>query len=134
MLQIKNMKDDKILHRELSYKINGIFFRAHNNFGRFCRERQYCEELEKLFKESDISYEREYYIKTEKDKTNSGNVADFLIENKIILEIKAKDFISKEDYNQTKRYLHSSNIDLGLIVNFRNKYLKPKRVLNTFYS
>ena len=39
-------------------------------------------------------------------------------------------FITKEDYYQMKRYLVSCNKDLGIIVNFREYYLKPKRVLN----
>ena len=43
-------------------------------------------------------------------------------------------FITKEDYFQTQRYLQAANIKLGLIVNFRSTFLKPKRVINTKYD
>ncbi|MBU3942631.1 GxxExxY protein [Patescibacteria group bacterium] len=58
------------------------------------------------------------------------NIADFVIEDKIVVELKAKDIILKEDYFQVQRYLTSSNKKLGLIFNFRQRYLRPKRILN----
>ena len=124
------MKDDAIVYKDLSYKINGICFNVHNELGRFCRERQYADKLEDLFKKSKISYKREVEINK---LTNSpeGNIADFIIENKIVLDAKAKKFITKEDYYQMLRYLKAAKMRLGLIVNFRNTYLKPKRVLNS---
>ena len=57
-------------------------------------------------------------------------IVDFIVENKIILEFKAKDFITKEDYFQTKRYLVTLNLKLALLINFRQKRLAPKRILN----
>ena len=59
------------------------------------------------------------------------NRIDFLIENKIILEIKSKRLLTREDYYQVKRYLLALNKKLGLLVNFRQKYIHPKRVLNS---
>ena len=59
---------------------------------------------------------------------------DFIIEDKIIIELKAKPFITKNDYYQTRRYLELLNLELGIIVDFRQKYLKPKRILNPKYS
>ena len=58
------------------------------------------------------------------------NIRDFVIEDKIILDLKAKRIVTKEDYYQMKRYLAVSNKKLGLIVNFRQKYISPKRILN----
>lgn len=115
----------KLLLPELSYKITGLCFKVHSKLGRFCREKQYADELENIFRENDISHKREIEI------NKQGNRFDFLIENKIVLEVKAKNYITKEDYFQTQRYLQMNNLELGLIVNFRNSYLKPKRVLNT---
>jgi len=58
-----------------------------------------------------------------------GNVIDFFIDEKLILKIKAKRMITKEDYFQTQRYLQNLNIKLGLPVNFRDKYIKPIRII-----
>ena len=76
-------------------------------------------------------YEREMEIKKLNTNSPKGNRIDYLIEQKIIVDIKAKPFITKEDYRQMQRYLQSSNMELGMIVNFRNVYLKPKRILNS---
>ena len=47
----------------------------------------------------------------------------------MVLELKAKKVITKDDYYQIQRYLQMLNIKLGLLVNFRNRYLKPIRVV-----
>ena len=59
-----------------------------------------------------------------------GNIVDFIIDGKILIDLKAKRFITKEDYYQMLRYLKSSGLKLGLVVNFRGTYLKPKRIIN----
>jgi len=81
------------------------------------------EEREEKLKELSIPYKREH------TKEESGNRVDFLIDDKIILEVKAKRFLLKEDYYQLQRYLQSCDKKLGLLVNFRNRYLKPKRIV-----
>ena len=116
-------RKSKLIYPELSYKITGICYDVHNILGRYCREKQYCDLLEKKFNESDIANIREYIVK------GKGNRVDFLIEEKIILEVKAKRFILKDDYYQIQRYLQSLSKKLGLLVNFRNRYLKPKRII-----
>lgn len=118
------LKDkSKIVYPKLSYKIVGICFDAHNELGRFCKEKQYGNYIEKKLKEENIVFKRELTI------SDSGNIVDFLIEDRIVLELKNKDLITKKDYFQIKRYLVVTNLKLGILVNFRNKYLHPKRVL-----
>ena len=114
---------EKVIHPELSYRVTGICFAVQNNEGRFAREKQYCDALEKELVESKIAYERELIV------GGTGNTIDFLIDNKIILEAKAKRFITKEDYFQLQRYLQATKMKLGLVVNFRSKYIKPVRVV-----
>ena len=114
---------NKLIYPELSYFLTGLLFSVHNKLGRYCREKQYGDEIENKLKELKVPYKREFIIK------ERGNTFDFLIDNKIILEIKAKSNILKEDYYQIQRYLQSSNIKLGLLVNFRSQYLKPKRII-----
>jgi len=121
-------KENKIIEKELSYKMVGIFFSVQKNLGRFCREKQYADAIENELKKAQISYKREYPIILEGKKSN---FVDFLIENRILVDLKAKPFIEKEDYYQMKRYLETTNLKLGLIVNFRQRYLRPKRVLNS---
>jgi len=123
--------NNKIIEKELSYKLNGIFFKIHNILGRFAKEKQYADALENELKKADIKYRREVFLDVFGKKSN---IPDFIIEDKILLEIKRKPTNTKEDYQQVKRYLESSNIKLGILVNFGLEYLKPKRILNSKFK
>ncbi len=59
------------------------------------------------------------------------NKVDFYIDNKIFVEVKAKRVLGREEYYQMRRYLKAADKKLGIIVNFRDKYLHPKRILNS---
>ena len=125
----------KILHKDLSYRITGLLFKTHKELGRFRNEKQYADYFENLLKANKMKYEREYGFKDQQYGNNQVRcICDFIIENKIILEFKAKNFITKEDYYQTKRYLATLNLELAMIVNFRQYRLAPKRVLNSTYT
>lgn len=128
------MAEEKIIYKDLSYRISGLLFKIHNNLGRYCREKQYGDALEKLLKDEDVSFEREKELPVKMIDNQYTNKVDFIIENKVLLDLKAKPIILKEDYFQMKRYLDASGYRLGLIVNFRNNYLKPTRVLKSLKS
>lgn len=119
----ENRKETKLLYPELSYSVAGICFSAHNELGPYAREKQYGDIIERLLTERSIPFQKEYVI------GSSGNILDFLIDQKIILEIKAKRILTREDYEQAQRYLQVTGMRLALLVNFRNKYLKPVRVI-----
>jgi GxxExxY protein len=127
-------EENKVIYKELSYKITGLLFKTHQELGMYRNEKQYSDYFEELLKKENIKYEREYRF----EDINYGQnkircVCDFIIDGKIILEFKAKNFITKEDYFQAKRYLTTLNLKLALIINFRQKRLAPKRVLNKDY-
>ena len=121
----------KLIYPELSYKLTGFFYKIHNELGRYCKEKQYTDAVEKLFQESKIEYKREEpaCFDIESKFVVNGNRLDFVVENKILIEIKAKRFITKEDYYQVQRYLKAKNLKLALLVNFRNRFLKPIRII-----
>lgn len=114
---------EKVLYPELSYIITGILFEAHNELGQYAREKQYGDIIEVKLKEAKTPYKREFAI------ADSGNILDFIIDNKIILELKSARVLTKEHYRQIQNYLQQTNIKLGLLVNFRTKYLKPIRII-----
>ena len=127
-IRIKQMSTNKLIFPELSYTITGILFATHNELGPYAREKQYGDLIEKSLKGAKILFQRECSL------GDSGNIMDFVIDGKIILELKAKRILTKDDYLQLQRYLQESQLPLGLLVNFRNKYIKPVRVIRTNQS
>ena len=120
-----NKREEKLIYPELSYILTGVCFEVHNKLGRFAREKQYKDLLEKRLKEIKIPYEREFKI----EKT--GNTVDFLIDNKIIVEIKSSSYTTRVDEKQLYYYLRNSNYEIGLLVNFSTPKLYIKRIIYT---
>lgn len=79
--------------------------------------------LEKKLKEIKLSYKREVSV------SDSGNILDFIINDKIILELKSVVAINRDNYRQIQNYLQVTNLKLGFLINFRTKYLKPIRIM-----
>lgn len=117
------LNEPKVIYPKLSYKIVGVCFEAHNDLGRYSREKQYGDYISRRFNENGLKFKREFPI------SDSGNLLDFLVEEKIILELKSKRIITKMDYYQLQRYLQATKLKLGILVNFRNIYLNPKRAI-----
>ena len=82
----------KIIHKELSYKVTGIAFKTKDLLGRYALEKQYADLFEKLLQEAGIKYGREKKISKTGDDINR---VDFIIENVLVVELKAKPFIEK---------------------------------------
>lgn len=125
MIRMLQMATNKVIYPELSYKIVGLAFDVHNELGQFAREKQYGDLLERKLKEEKIEYVRELRI------GDSGNIADFIIGDKerILVELKTTRIVGRAHFRQTQNYLQQTGIKLGLVINFSDKYLNPKRVL-----
>ncbi len=124
-----NDTNGKIIYKELSYQINGLLFKIHNELGRYCKEKQYGDALATVLEEAGVSFAREKGLPIKMVSNPNTNRSDFVIEDKIAIELKAKPVVSREDYDQMQRYLQAGGYKLGLLVNFRNKYLHPIRVI-----
>ncbi len=126
------MRKVVLIHPELSYKISGVLFAVHNELGRFRNEQQYADAIESYLKLYELPFEREKVMPQSFEGEHVGrNKVDFIIADSIILEIKAKRMLERTDYYQTRRYLMTLGKKLALLVNFRDKFLRPKRILNS---
>lgn len=120
-----------LIYKEESYKIIGKCFEVHNNLGAGFLEIVYKDALEYEFRKANIPYEREKeYIVQYKDIILPHKFyADFVIFDKIILEIKAINGIADEFIAQAINYLKVSGNKLALIVNFGELKLNYKRIV-----
>jgi GxxExxY protein len=120
-----------ILHKEESYTIIGICMEVHDQLGPGFSEIVYKDALEYEFKNRGIEYEREknYKVAYKETVLSHDFYADFVVYNKIILEVKSASKISDEFIAKAMNYCRVSNCSLALIVNFGEPSLISKRVL-----
>lgn len=125
-----NIKE-KLIYPELSYQIMGILFEVHNKLGTKYQEKHYQNAIESKLKELDIPYQREAKINVKFNDEDLGEFhADFIIDNKLILELKKVWKITQDDIKQVLRYLDALKLKLGIIANFKHKRLEYRRILN----
>jgi GxxExxY protein len=104
---------------------------AHKALGKGFNEIVYKDALEIEFKLNNILFEREkkFELTYKSFPLPRQYYADFVIYDKIILEVKAIESLSNSNVKQTLNYLAASKMRLGLLVNFGEDSLKYKRVI-----
>lgn len=117
--------------QEKTYQLNGIAMEIHRILGRGFLEIVYKDAMEYEFKLRKIKYEREKeYTITYKDIVLPHKFfADFVVFDKIIVEVKAQDGVIEDHYSQVINYLAVSKCKIGLIYNFGGSSLEIKRVI-----
>lgn len=120
-----------IVYREESYLIIGKCMEVHNALGHGFLEIVYKDALEIVFRQDEIFYEREkpYEVWFRNFLSSHQFYADFVVLDKIILEIKCVSAITDEHIAQTINYLTVSGNKLGLLINFGRGKLEYKRLV-----
>jgi GxxExxY protein len=123
--------EQQLIYKEESYQIIGKCLEVHNELGYGFLEIVYKDALEILFRQSRIIFEREkeYSVYFKNILLPHKFYADFVIFDKIILEVKATSNLTDADIAQTINYLKVSNNRLGLLVNFGREKLEHKRLV-----
>jgi GxxExxY protein len=109
----------------------GLAFKVYNDLGFGHRESFYQKALAREFKDNGIRFSEQLRCKLKyKEKELGLYILDFLIFNKIVLEIKQRNFISAKDIKQLYQYLKATKLKLGIIITFTRDGVKYKRVVN----
>ncbi len=123
--------EQNLIFKKEAYTIIGCCMEVHKELGKGFTEIVYGGALEIEFRKQKIKYKREV-----KYQINYKNIilphyykADFVINDEIILEIKAIESLTKSHIKQTLNYLAASKLRLGLLVNFGEDSLNYKRVI-----
>lgn len=129
---IEEYNAKKFLHKEETYKIIGCCMEVHKHLGLGLLEIVYKDALEVEFKRNSIPFEREkkYTISYKDVLLNHSFFADFVVFDKIILEVKCtqKGF-AQEHEKQLINYLAISKNNVGLLINFGESALAYKRMV-----
>jgi len=119
-----------LIHGELSYKIIGILYRIYNTIGSGMQEKYYQKAIAKVFKKEKVPFIEQLKVDIDFDGVKIGRYyIDFVVDHRIVVEIKSKNFFSIKDIKQVLGYLKKSGIEVGLLVGFTADGLKIKRIL-----
>lgn len=131
-MAVKNkLRRKDLIFPELSYKIIGILFEVYNEMGYGYQEKYYQKAISDRLKETSLFFREQVPVRiTFNDNKIGQYFLDFVIENKIVIEIKKMDKFLKGNIDQTYAYLKSTKLKLGILVNFTKKGLQYKRIVN----
>jgi len=125
------LKRKDIIYPELSFQTVCVLFEVSNSLGAQYHERYYQRAIASLLREAGIEFREQVRIDcvVNGQKVAQG-VVDFLIEGKLILEIKKGERFIKQNIDQLNSYLLMSGIQLGILANFTSRGLQFKRIIN----
>ncbi len=131
---MKEENETSYLYKDLSYKMFGICMEVHREYGSVHNERIYHKVLEEKLKLKNINFVSQPKIVIYSKET--GNeigyyVPDLVIEDKIVVELKATPMVFKKHEIQLSEYIKISEYELGYLFNFGLKSLYFKRSIYT---
>lgn len=121
----------ELIYPDESYQIIGLLFKVHDQLGYGLREKDYQFATKEMFIENKMVFLEQ--VKAEIPVSNNKTKVyylDFLVGNKIILEIKAQERFYKDNIAQVYSYLKAKNLKLGIIANFTKRGVLFKRIVN----
>jgi GxxExxY protein len=109
-------------HSDLTGEIINRFYKVYNTLGYGFLEKVYEKALKYELEKAGLFVERQKPINVFYETELVGEYfADLLVENKIIIEIKASEAICEEHENQLINYLKATEVEVGLLLNFGKK-------------
>lgn len=122
------------LYKELTYKIIGLFFKIKKEYGSAQKELVYQNAFAELLQKTYINYRKEVDVpinSLETGKRLGSYRIDFVIEDKIVVELKAMKFTPTKIAQQIFAYLKHTSYEIGYLVNFGSSKLYFKRYILT---
>ncbi len=130
-MSAENKAKHDIIYADLSGQVIGIILDVYNQLGHGHPEKTYQRALSIAFTKVGIKFAEQLYAPVMYDgKVVGKNYFDFLIEGKLILEIKRGDHFSKSHIEQVYQYLVSKDLKLGILAYFAPRRVHLKRVVN----
>lgn len=119
-------------YSDITGAVIGSEMKVHSALGNGFPEVIYQRSLAIELQDQNINYNREYSTPLfYKGKPVGKRRVDFLVEDKVLVELKAVSEINKTHFNQVLNYLKAYNLEIGLLINFGENSLKFKRFINS---
>ena len=122
---------DEIIHRKLSYQVMQAVFEVHNTLGPGYLEKVYEEALAVELELLNIPFERQKEITViYKGHRVGQHRLDFVIDGKIVLELKSVSTLANVHKKQVLSYVKATDLRLGILVNFATLRVQSERIAN----
>ena len=122
---------EKGIYKELSYLLVGILFDIYNELGYGYQEKHYERAIGKELARRKVPYKCQLCCRLKLRGEEIGKYYfDFLVDDKIVLEIKRGNYFSRKNISQVKGYLKAMNLQLGILANFTESGIEFMRILN----
>lgn len=116
-------------HEEITYRINGAAMSVHRRLGPGHKEAVYQRALEAELETVGLAFEAEKTLEVyDEDRLVGYYIPDFIVEGKVIVEIKAFATLHPKYLGQVITYLNHTGLAVGLLINFGERSLRPRRV------
>ena len=102
------------------FDLNGCCQMVHRELGPYLNEYMYQDALEIVFKEHNITYEREYYFSVDfhGQTIKHKHYVDFFTKGKAFMECKAIECLGSEQRQQLWNYMRLAKVRIGILYNF----------------
>ena len=125
-----SLKRNDLLYPDLSFKIVGVLIDVYKQLGPGHQEKYYQKAVSLGLVKAKLKFTEQKHVPLQFDGIDVGRYfLDFLIEDKIILELKKGEFIPKETFDQVKGYITVLNLQLAIIANFTLHGVFYKRII-----
>ncbi len=122
----------KLLHAEETYEIRGACFWVWKEFGGAFKESVIHRALLQELRHRNLSVESQKQIPLYYRGEKVGiYTPDLVINGKVLVELKCKSFLTREDEKQFWRYIKGSNYSVGMLINFGPRKLEIRRRIYT---
>ena len=122
---------NKVIYRELSYQVMQAVFEVHNTLGPGFVESVYEEALGYEFEAQGVPFERQKKVTVHyKERVVGTHRLDFVVDDRIVLELKAVSALTLVFKQQTLSYLRATGLKLGILVNFGTPRVEYTRIAN----
>jgi GxxExxY protein len=126
------MNEKEYKYSDITRKIIGAAMKVHSTLGTGFQEVIYQRALVIEMAKQNLSFQRELEMEIYYDGQEIGTRrVDFLVEDKVMVELKALTALEDVHLAQAINYLEAYGLEVGLLINFGAKSLEYRRVVNS---
>ena len=120
----------ELVYPDLSFKIVGVIYKVYNQMGGGYQEKYYQRAISRELRAQRIPFLEQVKADLVCKNRNIGRYyMDFIIDHKIVLELKITPVFTGRDIMQVLNYLKQSDLKLGILVSLNRNTIKFKRIL-----